>query len=54
MKLTITLEQNQWNVVLKYLGQGAYVEVAPIVESIAKQAAEQLNPKPDLQVVKSD
>ena len=44
MDINITLPQDAWNVVLKYLGQAPYVEVAPLIAEIQRQAAPQTAP----------
>jgi hypothetical protein len=40
--LTFNFTINQINLILKYLGSGAFVEVEPIINSIREQAASQL------------
>lgn len=44
LELNLTLTVQQVNVILKYLGGGAYIEVADIVAQIREQAALQLAP----------
>ena len=40
--LTFNFTLNQINLILKYLGSGAFVEVEPIINAIREQAAPQL------------
>lgn len=42
LELNLTLTVQQVNVILKYLGGGAYVEVTDVVTQIREQAAPQL------------
>lgn len=42
LELNLTLTVQQVNVILKYVGAGAYVEVADVVTKIREQAAPQL------------
>ena len=43
--LTFNFTINQINLILKYLGSGAFIEVEPIITSIREQAALQLVPQ---------
>ena len=37
MDINITLPQDAWNVVMKHLGDGAFVEVADLIEKLRAQ-----------------
>ena len=45
MQLDLTLEQI--NVIMSALGNAPYVQVAPVIAEIQKQAAPQVNPAPE-------
>ena len=45
--VTIAMTVNQWNVVMKALGELPFKETADIIMSIKAQAELQLAPKPD-------
>jgi hypothetical protein len=44
MNLELTIEQV--NIVMSALGNAPYIQVAPVIAEIQKQAAPQLNPVP--------
>jgi len=45
MQLDLTLEQI--NVIMSALGNAPYIQVAPVIAEIQKQAAPQVNPAPE-------
>ena len=45
MNLDLTLEQI--NVIMQALGNAPYIQVAPVIAEIQKQAAPQVNPAPE-------
>ena len=45
MQLELTIDQI--NIILQALGNGPYVQVAPVIAEIQKQAATQGNPAPE-------
>ena len=47
MELIFKLTLDQANVILKYLGSGAYVEVESVINAMRQQAAEQLAAQPE-------
>lgn len=42
MEITLKLTVDQANTILKYLGNGAYVEVESVINAIRQQANEQI------------
>jgi len=46
MQLDLTLEQI--NVIMSALGNAPYIQVAPVIAEIQKQAAPQVNPAPEV------
>jgi len=45
-KLSITLEVQQWNIVIQVLGEAPYKIVQPIIQAMGQQAAAQTQPQP--------
>jgi hypothetical protein len=45
MNLELTIEQV--NVIMQALGNAPYIQVAPVIAEIQKQAAPQVNPAPE-------
>ena len=45
MQLELTIDQI--NIILQALGNSPYVQVAPVIAEIQKQAAPQVNPAPE-------
>ena len=41
MKYSVELEQQEWNMVLSALGSRPYIEVAKLIEEMAKQLTDQ-------------
>ena len=46
MNLELTIEQV--NIIMQALGNAPYIQVAPVIAEIQKQAAPQVNPAPEV------
>lgn len=53
-ELTIRLTVDQVNTILKYLGNGSYIEVSDIINQIRSQAVPQLVVEPQLEETASE
>jgi len=45
--MTLELTIDQINIIMQALGNAPYVQVAPVIAEIQKQAAPQVNPAPE-------
>jgi hypothetical protein len=45
--MTLELTIDQINIIMSALGNAPYVQVAPVIAEIQKQAAPQVNPAPE-------
>lgn len=46
MNIVISMPQDAWNIVLKHVGNGPYVEVSNVIAEMQRQAQPQLSPVP--------
>jgi len=46
--MTLELTIDQINIIMQALGNAPYVQVAPVIAEIQKQAAPQVNPAPEV------